>query len=161
MGAQISGAGTDVIRIRGVERLTGAQHRIMPDRIGPALPLAAAASGGEVRLTQTSAAYLDAVVDKLMDAGCEDRHRARRHPPQAPRRLRRSACARPVPGFPTDMQAQFMAINAVADGVATIRETIFENRFMHANEPAPRRRHQIGKAATPSCAASRISKTQR
>ena len=136
MGANISGAGTDVIRIRGVERLNGAQHRIMPDRIETGTYLcAAAASGGDVRLTQTSAAYLDAVVDKLMDAGCDivtERDAIRL---KAPQRLKAvSLRTAPYPAFPTDMQAQFMAINAVADGVATIRETIFENRFMHANE---------------------------
>jgi UDP-N-acetylglucosamine 1-carboxyvinyltransferase len=136
MGAHISGAGTDVIRIRGVERLNGATHRIMPDRIETGTYLcAAAATGGEVRLTQTSAAYLDAVVDKLMDAGCDvvtERDAIRL---KAPQRLKAvSLRTAPYPAFPTDMQAQFMAINAVADGVATIRETIFENRFMHANE---------------------------
>ena len=136
MGARISGAGTDVIRIRGVERLTGAQHRIMPDRIETGTYLcAAAASGGEVRLTQTSAAYLDTVVDKLMDAGCEIVTERDAIHLKAPRRLKAvSLRTAPYPAFPTDMQAQFMAINAVADGVATIRETIFENRFMHANE---------------------------
>lgn len=136
MGAQISGAGTDVIRIRGVERLSGASHRIMPDRIETGTYLcAAAASGGDVRLTQTSAAYLDAVVDKLMDAGCEivtERDAIRIKGPQRLKAV--SLRTAPYPAFPTDMQAQFMAINAVADGVATIRETIFENRFMHANE---------------------------
>jgi UDP-N-acetylglucosamine 1-carboxyvinyltransferase len=136
MGAQISGAGTDVIRIRGVERLSGATHRIMPDRIETGTYLcAAAATGGEVRLTQTSAAYLDAVVDKLMDAGCDVATERDAIRLKAPQRLKAvSLRTAPYPAFPTDMQAQFMAINAVADGVATIRETIFENRFMHANE---------------------------
>ena len=136
MGAQISGAGTDVIRIRGVERLSGANHRIMPDRIETGTYLcAAAATGGDVRLTQTSAAYLDAVVDKLMDAGCEITTERDAIRLQAPQRLKAvSLRTAPYPAFPTDMQAQFMAINAVADGVSTIRETIFENRFMHANE---------------------------
>jgi UDP-N-acetylglucosamine 1-carboxyvinyltransferase len=136
MGAQISGAGSDVIRIRGVERLHGAQHRIMPDRIETGTYLcAAAASGGDVRLTQTSAAYLDTVVDKLMDAGCEITTERDVIHLKAPARLKAvSLRTAPYPAFPTDMQAQFMAINAVADGVATIRETIFENRFMHANE---------------------------
>jgi UDP-N-acetylglucosamine 1-carboxyvinyltransferase len=136
MGAQISGAGTDVIRIRGVERLSGANHRIMPDRIETGTYLcAAAATGGDVRLTQTSAAYLDAVVDKLMDAGCEITTERDAIRLKAPQRLKAvSLRTAPYPAFPTDMQAQFMAINAVADGVATIRETIFENRFMHANE---------------------------
>ncbi len=136
MGAQISGAGTDVIRIRGVERLSGANHRIMPDRIETGTYLcAAAATGGDVRLTQTSAAYLDAVVDKLMDAGCEITTERDAIRLKAPARLKAvSLRTAPYPAFPTDMQAQFMAINAVADGVSTIRETIFENRFMHANE---------------------------
>ena len=136
MGAQISGAGTDVIRIRGVERLSGANHRIMPDRIETGTYLcAAAATGGDVRLTQTSAAYLDAVVDKLMDAGCDITTERDAIRLKAPRRLKAvSLRTAPYPAFPTDMQAQFMAINAVADGVSTIRETIFENRFMHANE---------------------------
>ncbi len=136
MGAQISGAGSDVIRIRGVARLHGATHRIMPDRIETGTYLCAAAvTGGEVRLTGTSSCYLDAVVDKLMDAGCEivserDAIRLR-----APVRLNAvSLRTAPYPAFPTDMQAQFMAINCVAGGVAMIRETIFENRFMHAVE---------------------------
>ncbi len=136
MGAQVSGAGSDVIRIRGVERLHGATHRIMPDRIETGTYLcAAAASGGSVRLTGTSSDYLDAVIDKLTEAGCEvvsepDAIRLR-----APVRLNAvSLRTAPYPAFPTDMQAQFMAINCVAKGVATIRETIFENRFMHAVE---------------------------
>ncbi|MDP3438696.1 MAG: UDP-N-acetylglucosamine 1-carboxyvinyltransferase [Azonexus sp.] len=138
MGARISGAGTDIIRIQGVEKLHGATHSIMPDRIETGTYLCAAAvTGGDIRLTKTSAAYLDTVVDKLMDAGCEitvERDAIRL---VAPRRLKAvSLRTAPYPAFPTDMQAQFMAINCVADGVATIRETIFENRFMHANELA-------------------------
>lgn len=136
MGAQVSGAGSDVIRIRGVERLHGATHRIMPDRIETGTYLcAAAASGGSVRLIGTSSDYLEAVIDKLTEAGCEvvsepDAIRLR-----APVRLNAvSLRTAPYPAFPTDMQAQFMAINCVAKGVATIRETIFENRFMHAVE---------------------------
>ena len=136
MGAQISGAGSDVIRIRGVERLHGATHRIMPDRTETGTYLCAAAvTGGSVRLTGTSSCYLDAVIDKLMDAGCEvvsERDAIRL---SAPARLNAvSLRTAPYPAFPTDMQAQFMAINAVAKGVAMIRETIFENRFMHAVE---------------------------
>ncbi len=136
MGARISGAGTDTIRIQGVERLHGARHRVMPDRIETGTYLCAAAvTGGTVRLTGTSAAYLDTVVDKLMDAGCEivmERDAIRL---QAPARLQAvSLRTAPYPAFPTDMQAQFMAMNCVAEGVATIRETIFENRFMHVNE---------------------------
>ena len=136
MGAQISGAGGDVIRIRGVQALHGATHRVMPDRIETGTYLCAAAvTGGEVRLTGTSASYLDAVIDKLMDAGCEviaERDAIRL---KAPARLTAvSLRTSPYPAFPTDMQAQFMALNAVADGTAVIRETIFENRFMHAVE---------------------------
>jgi len=136
MGARISGAGTDVIRIQGVEKLHGAQHRIMPDRIETGTYLcAAAATGGQVRLLKTSAAYLDSVVDKLMDAGCDIQLERDAINLKAPQRLKSvSLRTAPYPAFPTDMQAQFMAINAVADGVATIRETIFENRFMHASE---------------------------
>jgi UDP-N-acetylglucosamine 1-carboxyvinyltransferase len=140
MGARISGAGTDVIRIQGVERLHGATHRIMPDRIETGTYLCAAAvTGGEIRLTGTSMGYLDSVVDKLMDAGCEI---SGEKSPQfeaitlrAPRKLTAvSIRTAPYPAFPTDMQAQFMAINTVAEGAAVIRETIFENRFMHAVE---------------------------
>jgi UDP-N-acetylglucosamine 1-carboxyvinyltransferase len=136
MGAQISGAGTDVIRIRGVERLYGTTHRIMPDRIETGTYLcAAAATGGAIRLTGTSTGHLDAVVDKLMDAGCDivpERDAIRL---AAPAKLTAvSIRTAPYPAFPTDMQAQFMAINAIAEGTAVIRETIFENRFMHAVE---------------------------
>jgi len=136
MGAQIAGAGTDKIRIQGVKRLHGATHAIMADRIETGTYLcAAAATGGHVRLTNTSAAYLDAVVDKLFDAGCEVRSERTAISLQAPPRLKAvSIRTSPYPAFPTDMQAQFMAINCVAEGSAVIRETIFENRFMHAVE---------------------------
>ena len=140
MGAQISGAGTDLIRVRGVSRLHAASHRIMPDRIETGTFLcAAAATGGEVWLKGTSTGYLDAVVDKLLDAGCEiSGEKTASHESihlVAPKRLKAvSIRTAPYPAFPTDMQAQFMAINAVAEGTAIIRETIFENRFMHAVE---------------------------
>jgi UDP-N-acetylglucosamine 1-carboxyvinyltransferase len=140
MGAQISGAGTDIIRIRGVEKLHGATHRIMPDRIETGTYLcAAAATGGEVRLNGASAGYLDTVVDKLMDAGCEiSSEKTATHESlliKAPVRLKAvSIRTAPYPAFPTDMQAQFMAINAIADGMSVFRETIFENRYMHAVE---------------------------
>ncbi len=136
MGARISGAGTDVIRIEGVERLHGATHRIMPDRIETGTYLCAAAvTGGRVRLTGTKANTLDAVIDKLIDTGCEIMLEREAIELTAPRRLRAvSIRTAPYPAFPTDMQAQFMALDAVAEGAATIRETIFENRFMHAVE---------------------------
>ncbi len=136
MGARISGAGTDKIRIQGVEKLHGATYAIMPDRIETGTYLCAAAvTGGNVRLTKTSAAYLDTVVDKLLDAGCDitvERDAIRLIAP--PRLKAVSLRTAPYPAFPTDMQAQFMAMNCIAEGVATIRETIFENRFMHVNE---------------------------
>ena len=138
MGAKITGAGSDVIRIQGVEKLHGASHSIMPDRIETGTYLcAAAATGGEVRLTGTSCSYLEAVVDKLLEAGCEVRCEADSIYLKAPARLKAvSLRTAPYPAFPTDMQAQFMALNTVAEGAATIRETIFENRFMHAVELA-------------------------
>ncbi|MCX7628395.1 MAG: UDP-N-acetylglucosamine 1-carboxyvinyltransferase [Methylophilaceae bacterium] len=140
MGAQISGAGTDVIRVRGVDRLHGTTHRIMPDRIETGTYLCAAAvTGGEVRLIGASAGHLDVVVDKLMDAGCEITSEKTATQEslmlKAPKRLKAvSVRTAPYPAFPTDMQAQFMAINTVAEGTAVIRETIFENRFLHAVE---------------------------
>jgi UDP-N-acetylglucosamine 1-carboxyvinyltransferase len=136
MGAQISGAGTDVIRIRGVSRLHGTTHRIMPDRIETGTYLCAAAvTSGDVRLLNTSSAYLDAVIDKLMDAGCDVTSERNAIHIKAPVRLKAvSLRTSPYPAFPTDMQAQFMALNCVAEGAAVIRETIFENRYMHAVE---------------------------
>ncbi len=136
MGAQITGAGSDVIRIQGVARLHGTDHRIMPDRIETGTYLcAAAATAGQVMLTGTSANYLDAVIDKLREAGCSVSVGANTIALQAPPRLKSTSIrTAPYPAFPTDMQAQFMAINAVADGTAIIRETIFENRYMHAVE---------------------------
>ena len=136
MGARISGAGTDHIIIEGVERLHGATHAIMPDRIETGTYLCAAAvTGGSIRLTNTSAIYLDSVVDKLLEAGCEVFAESDAISLKAPPRLKAvSVRTSPYPAFPTDMQAQFMAINCVAEGTAVIRETIFENRFMHAVE---------------------------
>ncbi|MCB1967879.1 MAG: UDP-N-acetylglucosamine 1-carboxyvinyltransferase, partial [Candidatus Accumulibacter sp.] len=108
MGAQIAGAGTDKIRIQGVERLHGATHAIMADRIETGTYLcAAAATAGRIRLTNTSAAYLDAVVDKLFDAGCELVSERNAITLQAPPRLKAvSIRTSPYPAFPTDMQAQ-------------------------------------------------------
>lgn len=136
MGARISGAGTDVIRIEGVTRLSGAAHRIMPDRIETGTYLvAAAATGGEIIARATAATHLDAVIDKLAEAGCAIEGDGQAIRLKAPQRARAvSLRTAPYPGFPTDMQAQFMALDALAEGVAVIRETIFENRFMHAVE---------------------------
>jgi UDP-N-acetylglucosamine 1-carboxyvinyltransferase len=136
MGARVTGAGSDVIVIEGVERLSGAAHRIMPDRIETGTFLvAAAATGGEVRLTGTDGTYLEAVLEKLREAGAELAEEpgtisiAMRGRPRSVN-LRTA----PYPAFPTDMQAQFMALDAVAEGTGVITETIFENRFMHAIE---------------------------
>lgn len=136
MGAKISGAGSDVIRVAGVPRLHGARHRIMPDRIETGTYLCAAAvTGGQVRLTGTQAFSLDAVIDKLIEAGCAIQSEPGSIHLSAPAKLAAvSLRTAPYPAFPTDMQAQFMALDCVASGAATIRETIFENRFMHAVE---------------------------
>jgi len=136
MGARISGAGSDVIHVEGVEKLHGARYSVMPDRIETGTYLcAAAAAGGEICLGKTSASFLDVVIDKLIEAGCELNATGDTIRLKAPRRLKAvSLRTAPYPAFPTDMQAQFMAINCVAEGVATIKETIFENRFMHVAE---------------------------
>lgn len=136
MGARIAGAGTDRIVIQGVETLHGTKHTVMPDRIETGTYLcAAAATGGSVRLTRTSANHLEAVLDKLHEAGCEIVSGQHDITLKAPSRCKAiDVRTDPYPAFPTDMQAQFMALNSVADGMAVIRETIFENRFMHATE---------------------------
>jgi len=137
MGAKISGAGTDTITIEGVERLHGTRYRVVPDRIETGTFLIAAAiTGGKVKLKNTDPYILDSVLDKLKEAGAElatgddwislDMHGQRPKPVNI-----RTA---PYPAFPTDMQAQFTALNTIADGTGTVVETIFENRFMHVQE---------------------------
>jgi UDP-N-acetylglucosamine 1-carboxyvinyltransferase len=136
MGARIVGAGTDTITIDGVERLHGARYRVMPDRIETGTFLvAAAATGGRVRLNGARADSLDAVLDKLREAGTTVEAAADWIELQAHgRRQAVNLRTAPYPGFPTDMQAQFVALNSVAQGTAVVTETIFENRFMHAQE---------------------------
>jgi len=136
MGARIEGHGTSRIRVEGVERLQGVSHRIVADRIEAGTFLCAvAAAGGDVVLRGARADHLQAVVDKLREAGAtvdagEGWVRIR-----ASGRLRAvSVRTSEYPAFPTDMQAQLMALDCIADGTATITETIFENRFMHVNE---------------------------
>jgi UDP-N-acetylglucosamine 1-carboxyvinyltransferase len=136
MGAKIEGAGTDTIRIEGVERLHGATYRVMPDRIESGTFLvAAAATGGNVRLTGTRAGILDAVLDKLREGGASITTGAdwiQLSMDARPRSVNiRTA---PYPAFPTDMQAQFTSLNSIASGTSLITETIFENRFMHVQE---------------------------
>ena len=137
LGARIEGAGTDRIRIQGVERLGQADYAVMPDRIETGTFLVGAAmTGGRVRVTQTRPQCLEAVLQKLRDAGAQIRTgedwieldmRGRR-----PRAV--DIHTAPHPAFPTDMQAQFCALNSIAEGVGTVTETIFENRFMHVPE---------------------------
>ena len=136
MGAQIEGHGSSKIRIRGVDSLRGATHRIVPDRIEAGTFLCAvAAAGGSVVLRRARADHLDAVIDKLREAGVriesgDDWITVSHH--QRPRAV--SFRTSEYPAFPTDMQAQFMALNCIADGSSKVTETIFENRFMHVNE---------------------------
>nr|WP_301273462.1 UDP-N-acetylglucosamine 1-carboxyvinyltransferase [Burkholderia multivorans] len=136
MGAKIDGIGTDRLVIQGVERLHGAHHAVIPDRIEAGTFLCAvAAAGGDVTLTGVRPHILDAVIDKLREAGvtveegdCWLRVKMDRRPNAVT--IRTSE----YPAFPTDMQAQFMALNSVATGTAQVVETIFENRFMHVQE---------------------------
>ncbi len=137
MGAKVSGAGTSTIEIEGVERLQGTEYEVLPDRIETGTFLVAGAiSRGRVRARDTDPTLLDAVLQKLREAGADidtgddwielDMHGKR------PRAV--DIHTAPYPAFPTDMQAQFSALNAVAEGVGTITETVFENRFMHVLE---------------------------
>ena len=137
LGAKVSGHGTSTIEIEGVEALHGGAHRVMPDRVEAGTYLVAAAvTGGQVHLRDVEPETLGAVLDKLQQAGAEvtvgddwielD---------MAGRRARAADIeTSPYPGFPTDMQAQFMTLNALAEDAATINENIFENRFMHVHE---------------------------
>ncbi len=137
MGARVSGAGTDTITIEGVPRLHGTRYQVLPDRIETGTYLVAAAmTRGRVLLRDTRAGLLDAVLQKLRECGADvsvgdDWIRLDMHG-ERPRAV--SLRTAPYPAFPTDMQAQFCALNAVADGAATMTETVFENRFMHVLE---------------------------
>ena len=138
MGAQIEGHGTSRIRIQGVERLHGCAHQVVADRIEAGTFLCAvAAAGGDVVLTHGRADHLDVVIEKLREAGAVVTAGAGFIRIQASGRMKaQSFRTTEYPGFPTDMQAQFMALNAIAQGTSTVTETIFENRFMHVNEMA-------------------------
>jgi UDP-N-acetylglucosamine 1-carboxyvinyltransferase len=137
MGAKISGAGTDTITIEGVERLAGTEYRVLPDRIETGTYLVAAAiTGGRVRVKDVRPDTMDAVLQTLREAGAEievgedwiELDMQGRRPTAV------NVHTAPYPAFPTDMQAQFTALNAVAEGTGTITETVFENRFMHVQE---------------------------
>jgi len=137
MGAKIEGAGTDRITIEGVNRLTGAKHSILPDRIETGTYLVAATmTGGRIKLKNTHANLLDAVLAKLKEAGAEiggdDNSITLDMNGQRPRAV--DVHTSPFPGFPTDMQAQFTAMNCIASGSGVITENVFENRFMHVQE---------------------------
>lgn len=136
MGAKIKGAGTDTITIEGVEHLTGATHHIVCDRIEAGTYMVAAAmTGGNVTLKNARADLLEAVVEKLRESGASVEHTADTITVKGNGRLKAvNIRTAPHPAFPTDMQAQFMALNSIADGVSTVIETIFENRFMHVQE---------------------------
>jgi UDP-N-acetylglucosamine 1-carboxyvinyltransferase len=136
MGAKIKGAGTDVITIEGVEKLNGAEHQVVCDRIEAGTYMVAAAmTGGEVKLLNVSAHLLDAVIEKLREAGATVLSDATTITVKSDGKLKAvNIRTAPHPAFPTDMQAQFMALNTVASGVSKVTETIFENRFMHVQE---------------------------
>ena len=136
MGARISGAGEETIEIEGVDRLGGAKHRVIPDRIEAGTYLMAAAiTGGEVLVEDARATDLAPLLEKLSEAGCEiaastEGIQLKRSAPLRPR----DVVTAPHPGFPTDLQAQYMALMTQASGQATICETVFENRFQHVAE---------------------------
>jgi UDP-N-acetylglucosamine 1-carboxyvinyltransferase len=144
MGARIEGQGTHRIRVQGVERLHGCTHTVVPDRIEAGTFLCAvAAAGGDVLLQHARADHLDAVIDKLRDAGvtlevvqegADGGSGIRVASPGAAQLKAQSFRTTEYPGFPTDMQAQFMALNVVAQGSSSVTETIFENRYMHVQE---------------------------
>jgi len=137
MGAKIEGAGTDTLHIQGVENLSGTEYRVLPDRIETGTYLVAAAiTGGRVKLKNTRPDLMEAVLQSLREAGAmitegEDWIELDM---QGNRPRAVEVRTAPYPAFPTDMQAQFTALNAVAEGVGTITETVFENRFMHVHE---------------------------
>jgi len=137
MGAKISGIGSDTMTIEGVESLKGTTYKVVPDRIETGTFLVAAAiTGGKIKVKDTDPTLLDAVLDKLRDSGAEitsgedwiELDMKGRRPKAV------SVRTAPYPAFPTDMQAQFTALNVVAEGTGTIVETVFENRFMHVQE---------------------------
>ena len=136
MGAHVDGAGTDTIRIQGVSELAPVSYSVMPDRIeAGTFMIAAAITGGDVRIRNMKLEHLDALVFKLQDTGVEITSRDNVVRVKGPRKLKSvNIKTRPYPGFPTDMQAQFMALMCLAEGASVISENIFENRFLHVSE---------------------------
>lgn len=138
MGAKIDGAGTSILRIRGVEKLQPAVHKVIPDRIEAAtLLIAGAITGGEVTVTQCVPGDLDALISKMRDAGFKISTEGGAITVHATSEWKGvDITTAPHPAFPTDIQAQFMSLMAVANGTSVITETVFENRFMHVSELA-------------------------
>lgn len=138
MGAQIEGAGTASIHVRGVSSLHGATHSIIADRIAAGTFLVAGAiTGGDLQLTGCVPAHLTAVIEKLAECGVDIQQQAQDLRVRAPNPLRSAdLTTEEYPGFPTDMQAQYMALMTQTTGTSTVTETIFENRFLHASEMA-------------------------
>jgi UDP-N-acetylglucosamine 1-carboxyvinyltransferase len=136
MGAVIEGAGTPTVRVTGSDRLGGSRHAVIPDRIEAGTYVAACAmAGGEIEIQRCVPGHLRAVVDKFRETGVRIEEGPDNLRVRAPRRVRASDVRTlPYPGFPTDMQAQYMALMTQASGASTISETIFENRFMHVAE---------------------------
>jgi UDP-N-acetylglucosamine 1-carboxyvinyltransferase len=136
MGARVSGAGTDIIRVEGVDTLHPVEHAILPDRIeAGTLLVAAAITGGDILVKNAVAEHSDAVIQKLRAAGCQIVPDAGGLRCKGPRNIHSvDVKTSPYPGFPTDMQAQLMVLMTVADGTSVISENVFENRFMHVSE---------------------------
>ncbi|MGC1402955.1 MAG: UDP-N-acetylglucosamine 1-carboxyvinyltransferase [Thermodesulfobacteriota bacterium] len=136
MGARIEGVGTDIITIYGVPHLHPTQYRIMPDRIEAATYMVAAGiTGGEITLSGYDGSCLETLIMKLKEAGLEFSSRKAGLTVHGPQKIKSvSLTTRPYPGFPTDMQAQFMALMSLGQNTSLIKETIFENRFMHVSE---------------------------
>ncbi|MFH0787125.1 MAG: UDP-N-acetylglucosamine 1-carboxyvinyltransferase [Pseudomonadota bacterium] len=136
MGARIEGAGTDLITIQGVSHLHPTQYQVMPDRIEAATYMVAAGiTRGEITLAGYEGSCLETVITKLKEAGLEFFQKKSGLAVQGPKKIKSvSLTTRPYPGFPTDMQAQFMALMSISNGTSLIKETIFENRYMHVSE---------------------------
>src|SRR5580704_2690064 len=136
MGAQIEGAGTSTIRVKGVEKLHGAKHRIIPDRVEAAtFILAGALTGGDINVAGCDPGHLDALLQRLAEVGVRTKPTPDSVRVMGDGPLKAAdITTEEYPGFPTDMQAQYMALATQADGTSVITENIFENRFMHVSE---------------------------
>ncbi|NOY64375.1 MAG: UDP-N-acetylglucosamine 1-carboxyvinyltransferase [Nitrospirae bacterium] len=136
MGARISGAGESIITIEGVDELSPIEHSVIPDRIETGTFIVAAGiTGGDIEIMDAKPEHLDAIITKLQETGIECEQTSKGLRVRARKQLKsRDLKTMPYPGFPTDMQAQFMALMCIAEGTSVIRETIFENRFMHVAE---------------------------